>query len=217
MLTPSVIVSWSAQRISSLGLVSLLTLLYLALWHDNHRSANEISKSQLVLACYTVLVHILALAFPLRLCYATWRLTQELKSSAAERELRTASPSRLAGQTEKEAILYQSEVSADDSSTTSFSSSSSEINVSDAESCASSFDYDDSVIHVIILPNYKESIDTLRETLEVLACHPQAGSTYEVSHHHHSKHRFRGGTTYESRINNTLCFADMSCYGARRR
>jgi hypothetical protein len=27
------------------------------------------------------------------------------------------------------------------------------------------------VLHAIILPNYKEDIDTLRETLDVLACH----------------------------------------------
>ena len=36
------------------------------------------------------------------------------------------------------------------------------------------------VIHAIIIPNYKEEIDTLRESLEVLACHPHAAITYDV-------------------------------------
>lgn len=36
------------------------------------------------------------------------------------------------------------------------------------------------VIHAIILPNYKEDIDTLRTTLQVLASHPRASSQYEV-------------------------------------
>jgi hypothetical protein len=37
------------------------------------------------------------------------------------------------------------------------------------------------VLHAIILPNYKEDIDTLRETLDVLACHSQAASSYDLS------------------------------------
>jgi hypothetical protein len=41
---------------------------------------------------------------------------------------------------------------------------------------------EDLVLHAIILPNYKEDMDTLKETLEVLASHPQAKSSYEVGH-----------------------------------
>ncbi|RDW92830.1 glycosyltransferase family 2 protein [Aspergillus mulundensis] len=36
------------------------------------------------------------------------------------------------------------------------------------------------VTHAIIIPNYKEDIGTLRETLNVLASHPRARSRYEV-------------------------------------
>ena len=36
-------------------------------------------------------------------------------------------------------------------------------------------------IHAILLPNYKEDIDTLRETLDVLASHAQARTSYDVS------------------------------------
>jgi hypothetical protein len=37
------------------------------------------------------------------------------------------------------------------------------------------------ILHAIIIPNYKEELDTLRETLEVLGCHSQASSAYDVS------------------------------------
>ncbi|KAG6002406.1 hypothetical protein E4U21_003111 [Claviceps maximensis] len=36
------------------------------------------------------------------------------------------------------------------------------------------------VIHAIMIPNYKEEMDTLQETLEVLASHSQARSSYDV-------------------------------------
>jgi hypothetical protein len=39
----------------------------------------------------------------------------------------------------------------------------------------------DKVIHAIIVPNYKEDVDGLRETLDVLASHPQARMSYDVS------------------------------------
>jgi hypothetical protein len=36
-------------------------------------------------------------------------------------------------------------------------------------------------IHAVLIPNYKEDIDVLRETLDVLASHPQARCQYDVS------------------------------------
>jgi hypothetical protein len=39
---------------------------------------------------------------------------------------------------------------------------------------------DELIVHAIILPNYKEEMETLRETLEVLASHQLARSSYEV-------------------------------------
>lgn len=38
----------------------------------------------------------------------------------------------------------------------------------------------DSIHHLIILPHYKESLDTLRETLSVLASHPAARASYVI-------------------------------------
>lgn len=37
------------------------------------------------------------------------------------------------------------------------------------------------VVHAIVIPNYKEELDTLKETLEVLASHPHAHEAYDVS------------------------------------
>lgn len=37
------------------------------------------------------------------------------------------------------------------------------------------------VVHAIIIPNYKEAADTLRETLEVLASHHQAQNAFDAS------------------------------------
>lgn len=46
----------------------------------------------------------------------------------------------------------------------------------------------ESVVHAIIVPNYKEEMDTLRETLEVLASHPQAREVYDVNDSTPSSH-----------------------------
>src|SRR5262249_28852975 len=40
----------------------------------------------------------------------------------------------------------------------------------------------DRVVHALIIPNYKEAMDTLRGTLAGLASHPQARFSYDVSY-----------------------------------
>ena len=44
--------------------------------------------------------------------------------------------------------------------------------------------FEESVVHAIILPSYKEDMDTMRETLSVLASHILAKSSYDVSAFH---------------------------------
>ena len=39
---------------------------------------------------------------------------------------------------------------------------------------------EDNILHAIVIPNYTEDLDTLRETLSVLARHPRAQQQYEV-------------------------------------
>lgn len=41
---------------------------------------------------------------------------------------------------------------------------------------------DNTLLHVIIIPNYKEDVDTLRATMAVLASHAQAQTSYHVGH-----------------------------------
>lgn len=67
-----------------------------------------------------------------------------------------------------------SEIYSDDSSLLS------DVTASDTEFSASIVGDDESIGHAIIIPNYEEDINTLRETLKVLACHLQASSSYEV-------------------------------------
>jgi hypothetical protein len=67
----------------------------------------------------------------------------------------------------------ESESGYDDSMSSDFSESEIEL------STESEYE-DEPLVHAIILPNYKEDMDTLRETLEVLASHLLASSSYEV-------------------------------------
>jgi antirestriction protein len=57
---------------------------------------------------------------------------------------------------------------------------SSDFSESEIEACTESEYEDEPLIHAIILPNYKEDMDTLKETLEVMASHQFARSSYEV-------------------------------------
>lgn len=46
----------------------------------------------------------------------------------------------------------------------------------------------DQVRHIIIIPNYKEEMETLMETLETLANHDLAKSAYKVHYHYHRQY-----------------------------
>ncbi|KAN0099806.1 hypothetical protein V8E51_013581 [Hyaloscypha variabilis] len=59
--------------------------------------------------------------------------------------------------------------------------SESEIELATESSFTTDSEYEDELlVHAIILPNYKEEMETLRETLEVLASHQLAHSSYEI-------------------------------------
>lgn len=125
---------------------------------------------------YCLLIHFLVFIFPLRSCWAVFNITRSLKKAARARELkdikfghrRRASSTSLSS---AETLTSSRDVS---------SATSSEAGDFDLEGTADDI-ATDRVIHAIVIPNYKEENDTLRETLEVLASHPQARSTYDVS------------------------------------
>lgn len=129
-------------------------------------------------AYYALFIHVLVFIFPLRANWAIWDLTQSLKRIARSRTLRDFKPSQ--SRRVSSTSLSSSETLT---SSYSYSSTSSEAGDGDSEFLKDSgADSDpERVVHAIIIPNYKEEMDTLRETLDVLASHPQARISYDVS------------------------------------
>ena len=139
----------------------------------------------LIFAYYTLLIHALVFAFPLRACWSVWSITRSLKRAARRAALegfKTTSRRRrasIASTSSSETIMSNSVVS---DSQGGCSSTASEANGSERDVCTDAADAPyNSVIHVIVIPNYKEELDTLKETLQVLASHPQARCSYDVS------------------------------------
>ncbi|KAK4231787.1 glycosyl transferase family group 2-domain-containing protein [Podospora fimiseda] len=126
---------------------------------------------------YALVIHILVFCFPLRSCWAVFNITKSLQKSARARTLkdikfsyrRRSSSVSLAS---SETLISSRELS---------STSSSEAGDVDTDCYTDADIAPDRIIHAIVIPNYKEENDTLRETLDVLASHPQARNTYDVS------------------------------------
>jgi len=124
---------------------------------------------------YCLLIHILVFIFPLRASWAIYTVTRRLHRARNDKTL-------------KDVSLYRQR-RASSSSLSSLNASCCSIDEGfNSSSDGDSMDTDytelglsDGVIHAIIIPNYNEDIDTLRETLEVLASHPQASTAYDVS------------------------------------
>lgn len=183
--------AWCIQRVANLGLVSVVVLMLVAFWYDrpsnqrkgedgngkegkgrHHHHRDEITSSQLLFVYYTLFAHTLGMLFPLRLIWAIRSMTKNLKAvsiptvpSFSKIRRRSGHLSPSSGSSEsgyEDSVLSESE--AELSSTTTES------------------DWDETpLLHAIIVPNYKEELDTLRETLDILGSHTQASSSYEVS------------------------------------
>lgn len=127
-----------------------------------------------VFAYYCLLIHFLVFVFPLRACWSIIDLTKSLKKMRSKtlREL------RLTGQRRGSSTSLSSSETMGSVSSPGSSASSSEAGDLEAEMADRDMS---SVLHAIIVPNYKEEMDTLRETLDVLASHPQASISYDVS------------------------------------
>lgn len=129
-----------------------------------------------VFAYYCLLIHVLVAMFPLRSIYAVWDMTSALRKTAHSKALENLKFShRRRGSS--------TSLSSSETLTSSHASStSSDAGDFDADLYTDGDAEPDRVAHAIVIPNYKEELDTLRETLEVLACHPQARNSYDVSH-----------------------------------
>lgn len=129
-----------------------------------------------VFAYYCLLIHVLVAAFPLRSCYAVVDMTRTLKKTAHSKALQNLKfAHRRRGSS--------TSLSSSETLTSSHgSSTSSEAGDLDVELYTDADGETDRVLHAIVIPNYKEELDTLRETLDVLGCHPQARNSYDVSY-----------------------------------
>jgi hypothetical protein len=152
------------SRVRSVSLVPVLCHSYLAFSRGQHsyngsrpgtkppanHHRNTITHSQFAFTCYAVFVHDAALIFPFRLCWSTASLTRNLRKALKQHTL----PQHRSYHSAKTECRH-------------------DLNgpiLNELESKASGED----ILHAIIFPNYKEDIDTLREALDILACHPQA-------------------------------------------
>lgn len=189
---------WATRRVGGLSILTLIALLYISLsleWstrrqnargpHDKLGAAGHVPNSApsvgnggrwtLTFAYYSLLIHILVLMFPVRACCAVGSLTRGVKAVSRNKSLQRLKYS----QTRRLSFIS---LASDETLTSQVSTAFSEAGDSDLRDSIIEVDSDqDKVIHAIIIPNYKEDVEGLRETLDVLASHPQARVSYDVS------------------------------------
>lgn len=134
-----------------------------------------------VFAYYCLLIHFLVALFPIRACWSIWSIKKSLRQSAQSRAVHHYKAAGLRRQNSASSITSSETLSSSDSDNV--FSTASELTDSESELFTEGKDGIQSgpIIHAIVIPNYKEEEETLRETLDVLASHPQAQSCYDVS------------------------------------
>lgn len=190
--------TWCTQRAGGLSVVALLALSYWVISQEfrSPSHSNQIDSSTTenptsarvagagilaqVFAYYSLFVHTMVFLVPIRACRGLWDVTASLKRAAriqalsefkkSDKDRRTSSSSFASSETLTSNSPAPFAVASDEVSDT-------EAELSDIEDLDSP-----TIIHAIVIPNYKEELDILRETLDVLASHPQAAACYDVSH-----------------------------------
>jgi hypothetical protein len=142
--------AWFTRCIPAFSICAVAILLVLALIVQPHgreeegRYNGETTWAQLVLSVYTVLLHIMSIAFPVRVCWSMVDMIRRMKDATAimpnTRRRRVAS------------------LKSSDEGDFTFPVP----------------------LFVIIIPAYKEEVETLEMTLRVLASHSQARHCYHV-------------------------------------
>jgi hypothetical protein len=183
------LISWFAIRS---GGISIILLLALCVWvllnqraiqrthHTQHyerrNPTNGVSKP--LFSYYSLLIHIFVIIFPLRACWAIWELTGNLQQATLKARKNCISMTPRP----KWKVSSSISLSSTDTSVSQISLSRTSSEKGDSwDSATESEDDLDPVVHVILIPNYKECFDGLSETLDVLASHPQAKYSYHVS------------------------------------
>lgn len=183
------IYSWCTKRAPGLSLVALAVLCYLAL--TDAYATKSMNSAQLdglhteptaearsiiwlrLFAYYSLFIHICVFAFPVRSCWAVFDLTESLRE---DREKQTLKRVRFELPRRASIDSVASELTLSPALLTPISSDEdTDISVYSDEEEA------EPIIHAVLIPNYKEDMECLRETLDVLASHPQAIHQYDVS------------------------------------
>lgn len=143
--------AWITRCIPAFSICAVAILLVLALLVQPHgreeegKYNGETTWAQLVLSVYTVLLHIMSIAFPLRVCWSMIDMIRRMKDATA---LMPNTRRRRAGSVKSDEGDFTFPVP----------------------------------LFVIIIPAYKEEVETLEMTLRVLASHSQARHCYHVCH-----------------------------------
>ncbi|KAI1341504.1 glycosyl transferase family group 2-domain-containing protein [Xylariaceae sp. FL0016] len=132
-----------------------------------------------IYAYYCLVIHIMVSTFPLRSIWSIFDVTRCMERNAKSKSLRDYKLSHRRRGSSTSLSSSETLTSSKDCSMAS-STTSSEAGDIESEFYADTDKGIESVVHAIVIPNYKEEVDTLRETLDVLASHPQARDTYDI-------------------------------------
>lgn len=143
--------AWATRCIPAFSICAVAILLVLALIvqpygrEEEGKHNGKATWAQLVLSCYTVLLHIMSIAFPLRVCWSMIDMIRRMRDA-----------NNLMPNTRRRRV----------------------VSLKDDEG-----DFTFPVpLFAIIIPAYKEEVETLEMTLRVLASHSQARHCYHVGH-----------------------------------
>ena len=141
--------AWVTRCIPAFSICAVAVLLVLALIVQPHgreeegRYNGETTWAQMVLSVYTVLLHIMSIAFPVRVCWSMVDMIRRMKDATAV--MPNTRRRRVASLTSDEG----------------------------------DFTFPVPLL-IVIIPAYKEEVETLEMTLRVLASHSQARHCYHV-------------------------------------
>jgi hypothetical protein len=145
--------------------------------------------AQFLFITYTLILHVLAFLFPVRLCRSVSQA-----SNAIEEVVRARREANAAGKEkcEDDPVFPQPSPSLQQE----------EVRLTPNET-----------IHAIMVPSYKEDIGVLEDTLNVLASHGMATKSYDVCS---PRPTHRLSSIFRSILLTPLSVTDISCHGSKR-
>lgn len=138
--------------------------------HDHGAGSTTLTYSRCLFVAYSLLVHITAAAFPIRAAIAIFFMTKRIAKQAMERVHGIQGTSLSAASARSREGVHLSTLATPHN----------DGEVSDSGYDGDSEGAEEGVIHAIVIPNFRENPETLRETLGVLASHSKARSSYDV-------------------------------------